>query len=112
MSGIDGVTRYGGIGPAESGMAPSRREREAIRKVAREFEALMINEMLKSMRATVHRDTLMEGKNGEDIYRSMLDQEYAQSIAAQGGVGLSRLIERELMEQTKPAERGDRDGTD
>lgn len=90
----------------------SRRERDAVRKVAREFEALMINQMLKSMRATVQRDTLLGGKNGEEIYRSMLDQEYASAIASQGGVGLAPLIERELLERSAREKGGNRDGDD
>jgi len=112
MSSIDGVTRLDRPLPPENQQTLSKREQEAIRKVAREFEALMINEMLKSMRATVNRDTLMDGKNGEEIYRSMLDQEYAQALANQGGVGLSRLIEQELLQRTKPAKGGDSGATD
>lgn len=95
-----------------AGKEVSRRERDAIRKVAREFEALMVNEMLKSMRATVQRDSLLGGRSSEDIYRSMLDQEYAAAIASQGGVGLAPLIERELLERSAVQKGGNRDGNE
>lgn len=78
----------------------------AARRVAREFEALMVNEMLKSMRASLGKDALTEGGRGEEIYRSMLDQEYAQAIASQGTLGLSRLIEEQLIKKEEPTTSG------
>ena len=71
-------------------------DKQAARKVAREFEALMVHEMIKSMRATAGKDPLTSGGRGEEIYRSMLDQEYAQAIASQGTMGLARYIEQQL----------------
>jgi flagellar protein FlgJ len=70
---------------------------QAAKKVAREFESLMVNEMIKSMRATTGKDPLTSGGRGEEIYQSMLDQEYAQAIANQGTVGLARYIEQQLI---------------
>jgi flagellar protein FlgJ len=70
---------------------------QAAKKVAREFESLMVNEMIKSMRATAGKDPLTSGGRGEEIYQSMLDQEYAQAIARQGTVGLARYIEQQLI---------------
>ena len=69
----------------------------AAKKVAREFESLMVNEMIKSMRATAGKDPLISGGRGEEIYQSMLDQEYAQAIASQGTLGLARFIEQQLI---------------
>jgi len=66
------------------------------KKVSREFEALFVGMMLKSMRATVGRDELTGGGHGEEVYRSLLDQEYATAIAQQGSLGLGRLIEQQL----------------
>lgn len=68
----------------------------AVKKAAREFEALFTSMMLKSMRGTVGKDTVTGGGNGEEIYRSMLDQEYANLMAANGGIGLAQMIERQL----------------
>lgn len=75
----------------------------AAKKVAREFESLMVNEMLKSMRSTTGKDPLISGGRGEEIYQSLLDQEYAQAIAGQGTLGLARIIEQQLIKTEKPA---------
>jgi flagellar protein FlgJ len=69
----------------------------AAKKVAREFEALMVNEMLKSMRVTTGKDSLLTGGRGEEIFRSLLDQEYAQAIASQGTLGMAKIIEQQLV---------------
>ena len=74
----------------------------AAKRVAREFESLMVSEMLKAMRATTGKDPLTAGGRGEEIYRSFLDQEYAQAIANQGTLGLAKIIEQQLV-KTEPA---------
>ena len=79
------------------------KNRQAAKKVAREFESLMVNEMLKSMRATTGKDPLISGGRGEEIYQSLLDQEYAQAIAGQGMLGLAKIIEQQLAQAEKPA---------
>jgi|AMWB02.1.fsa_nt_gi flagellar protein FlgJ len=66
-------------------------------RVAREFESLFIGMMLKSMRSTVGKDTLTGGGHGEEVYRSLLDQEYATTIAAGSGLGLRELIVEQLL---------------
>ena len=74
---------------------------QAAKKVAREFESLMVNEMLKAMRSTLSKDPLTDGGRGEEIYRSLLDQEYAQAIASQGTLGLAKIIEQQLVKTEK-----------
>ena len=76
------------------------REAVAAKKVAKEFETMFVGMMLKSMRETVGKDKLTNGGHGEEIYRSLLDQEYAKSLTEHGGVGLTAMLERQLV---KPA---------
>jgi peptidoglycan hydrolase FlgJ len=66
------------------------------KKVAREFEAMFVGMMLKSMRDTVGKDKLTGGGHGEETFRSLLDQEYAQAAARGGGIGLGTMLEKEL----------------
>jgi peptidoglycan hydrolase FlgJ len=66
------------------------------KKVAGEFEAMFVGMMMKSMRETVGKDKLTGGGHGEETFRSLLDQEYAQAAARSGSVGLAQMIEKEL----------------
>jgi peptidoglycan hydrolase FlgJ len=66
------------------------------KKVGQEFEAMFVGMMLKSMRDTVGKDKLTDGGRGEETFRSLLDQEYAQAAVRGGGIGLAPMIEKEL----------------
>jgi peptidoglycan hydrolase FlgJ len=68
----------------------------AAKKVAQEFESMFVAMMLKSMRDTVGKDKLTGGGHGEETFRSLLDQEYAATAARSGGIGLAKMIEKEL----------------
>lgn len=70
------------------------------KKVAREFEAMFVGMMLKSMRETVGKDKLTGGGHGEETFRSILDQQYAEEATRSGSIGLAPFIERELNRST------------
>jgi flagellar protein FlgJ len=82
---------------AGRGVAADARTRATARKVAREFEAVFTGFMLKSMRDTVGKDSLTGGGRGEEMFRSLLDQEYALAIAQRGDLGLAAQVEEQLL---------------
>ena len=77
----------------------SEKQRHQAKKVSQDFEALFVGMMLKSMRATVKEDTVTDGGHGEETFRSMLDQEYANAAVKHGGLGLAKVIEKEIIRQ-------------
>lgn len=79
----------------------------ALKKTSQDFEALFIGMMLKSMRSTVGKDSLTGGGHGEEVYRSMLDQEYAQEAAKGGALGLCRGLEEQLVRHIGQSEAND-----
>ena len=68
-----------------------------VRRVAVEFEAVFIAQMMAPMFQGLETDELFGGGPGEDIYRSVLVEEYGKSIARAGGIGLSDAIQREIL---------------
>ncbi len=68
--------------------------RQAVKKVATQFEALFMQMVLKSMREATMRSGMLDSQE-QDLYRGMLDQQVAQQMAA-SGTGLSDLIARQL----------------
>lgn len=85
----------------QAGAQPKDLAREKIKKLSQEFESIFLNLMLSAMRKSVPKSELMDGGNGEEIFRSMLDQEYAKSMAQRDMTGLARAIEASLI--GKPA---------
>lgn len=83
-----------------SGLADLRREAKAnneaaIEPVARQFEALFLQMMLKSMRDGVQESGLLSSDGG-DMYREMYDKQLAVTLAEQGGIGMADGIVRQL----------------
>lgn len=82
-----------------SNAALDDKQRQKLKKISQDFEGLFIGMMMKSMRETVAKDKLTGGGHGEDVYMSMLDQEYVAAAAKRGGFGLAKQIEKELVRQ-------------
>lgn len=78
----------------------TEKQRQQAKKVSQDFEALFVGMMMKSMRATVGKDQLTGGGHGDDVYRSMLDQAYADaSVKRGGGLGIAKIIEKDIIRQ-------------
>jgi peptidoglycan hydrolase FlgJ len=75
---------------------------KAALEVAREFEALLTNQMLKSMReATPKYDETESGT--ADMFRGMHDQQLSQMWSKHGGVGFAQSIMRQIELQRDPS---------
>ena len=71
----------------------------AVRDAARQFEALFMNELMKSMRAAVPGPGMgMADEAGAKLGSDMLDQQYAHQLTGMKG-GLSEAIMRQLDRQ-------------
>lgn len=65
---------------------------------ALEFESVYLNTMLQSMFAGLDEDAgTWGGGTGSDAWRGMLVEQYADTIARSGGIGISDSIKRELL---------------
>ena len=82
-----------------NGAGLSEKQHQQAKKVSQDFEGLFIGMMVKSMRATVGKDKLTGGGHGEEVYRSMLDQQYTDAVVKRGGFGLAKQIEKEIIRQ-------------
>lgn len=67
-----------------------------LKAACKDMEAVFLNMMLTTMRSTVPKDSLLGDNNGEDIMKSMLDQELSKNMAQAGGIGLADLMYRQL----------------
>jgi flagellar protein FlgJ len=82
----------------------TEKQRQQAKKVSQDFEALFVGMMLKSMRSTVGKDKLTGGGHGDEVFRSMLDQEYAAVSVKRGGrLGIAKIIEKDIIRQESRA---------
>lgn len=66
-------------------------------QAAENFETFFLSQSLDSMFAGVETDSLFGGGEGENVYRSLLNQEYAKVAAKSGGVGIADAVQREIL---------------
>ncbi|HCR85748.1 MAG TPA: chemotactic signal-response protein chel [Alphaproteobacteria bacterium] len=72
---------------------------EQTKEAFRNFEAMFISEMLRTMFNTVPVDEIFGGGTAEETFRSMLIDEYGTLIAKQGGIGVADNMQRTLLNQ-------------
>lgn len=75
----------------------SDKNRKQVREAAQKFESMFMSEMLNHMYAGIETDGPFGGGRGEEVFRSMMIQEYGTIIANSGQTGLSSQIERQML---------------
>lgn len=68
-----------------------------MRRAAEEFESVFLSEMLGPMFEGIDTEGLGGGGMGEQIFRPMLIERYAEAIGRAGGVGIADSVVREFM---------------
>ncbi|MDE2135174.1 MAG: rod-binding protein [Alphaproteobacteria bacterium] len=66
-------------------------------KVAKEFEGVFLSQFLGAMFDGISTDGPFGGGQGEQMFRSLMLDEYGKQIVAQGGIGLASTVSRELL---------------
>lgn len=78
---------------------------EGLKQVSRQFEAMFMNMVLKSMREATPTTGLLESEQGK-VYLSMLDQQLAQNLSGRG-VGLAEAMLAQLRRGTSAVPPGE-----
>src|SRR3569832_3032848 len=81
-------------GTAELQRAARQNSPEALKTAAKQFEALFMNMVMKSMRDATPQEGMFDSQQSR-MYTSMLDQQISQSLASRG-VGLADVLIRQL----------------
>lgn len=85
------------LGTAKAPALAATGNAEAAQRTAEDFEAFFIAQMFEHMFAGIEPDALFGGGEGEAVYRSMMFQEYGKAVAKQGGIGMSDLVQKEIL---------------
>jgi Rod binding domain-containing protein len=92
----------GAIGALGSAQATAQTEKAdkpdpKLLKAARDFEAIFVRQMLKSVEKTTAAGAGAAKSAGQNTYGSMIVDTLSESITAGGGMGLSEMIARSMM---------------
>lgn len=91
-AGLSALKRKAGEDPAK-----------ALLPVAKQFESVYLQMMLKSMRAAVPESDLLNNESGK-AYRDMFDNQLSVNLAEQGGIGLAKVMVKQLTPAPQSAE--------
>lgn len=67
----------------------------ALRAATQQFEALLIQEMMRTMRQATIKSDLIES-NALDTFEAMFDKEVSLQMAKRGGMGLSEMLVQQM----------------
>lgn len=84
------MARRGRIG----GRRRDTEDLERFKDVAREFESVLVEQLVKEMRTGDMKSTLFGKDSGMETYRDMLDGEYVRLMTERGGIGLADFMVR------------------
>ena len=70
---------------------------EAVSRTAKEFESVFISQFLGSMFSRITTDGPTGGGSGEEMFRSLMINEYGKSVEQRGGFGLAAAVQRQLL---------------
>jgi len=90
-------TRPPAAAPQAGATAVGKADPATLRKTAEEFESFFLSQTFESLYAGMSADPMFGGGSGENVYRSMMLQEYGKAAARSGGVGIADAVYREMM---------------
>ncbi|HXC55206.1 MAG TPA: rod-binding protein [Rhizomicrobium sp.] len=73
------------------------------KKAAEQFEGVFVTQFLGEMFSGISSDGPTGGGQGEEMFRSLMIDEYGKQIVAQGGFGLAASVQRELLKTQEHA---------
>lgn len=66
-------------------------------EAAKAFEGYFLAQVLQNMFAGISADGPFGGGPSEELFRSLLNDEYAKTMARSGGVGIADAVYREIL---------------
>lgn len=96
------VTDAAAISRLESN--PRLSEEEKVAEASRQFEAVLLRQILTAARKTVIPSDLEENSAASDMYRDMVNAHLADAISRAGTFGLARSLQVQLQRQTREAD--------
>jgi peptidoglycan hydrolase FlgJ len=84
------------IAPERLAKNPKLTEKQKIAEASRQFEAILLKQILESSQKTVIKSKLTNDSTTTSIYKDMVTTQLADSISKSGTFGLSQTFEHQL----------------
>ena len=89
--------RSGSSADAAHAQSADQATAQRLAKACADFESIFVEQLFKTMRASVPESGLVDSGRAEEIYTSLLDQQIAREMAlGQGSLGLAQQMRSKL----------------
>jgi Rod binding domain-containing protein len=88
---------------------PQLTPQQKISEVARQFEALLLRQILQNTQKTVIPSTFSDDSTAASIYHDLVTEQLAESISKSGTLGLAKMLNQQLTCQLRPASKAGHD---
>lgn len=79
---------------------------KGVDEAAKEFEGVFISEMLSHMFGDTEPNSLFGGGKGEQMFKSLLIEQYGKAVAGGNGIGLSSQIKAMMIDMQQKTNGG------
>jgi Rod binding domain-containing protein len=69
---------------------------EEIKKVSKQFESIFLRMLMKEMRSTVEKSSLVGNDRAMEMFQSMQDDQFADTMSEKG-IGIGDMVYRQMM---------------
>lgn len=95
---VNGINQKNKANNLENQMksAAKSKEKEELKEACNQFEEYFLNQLMKEMRTTVDKSSLVNKGQAEEMFTEMLDQELTKGSVKAGGIGISDMLFKQL----------------
>ena len=93
VGGNESFYDFAKLGELKAKAASDPSSDEAIKKVSKQFEAMFLQMMLKSMRDATPKSGLLDS-SATETFEQMHDQQLVQQMSEQGSIGIGKMVEQ------------------
>ncbi|MGR3292739.1 MAG: rod-binding protein [Candidatus Scalindua sp.] len=72
-----------------------------LQKAAQDFEAVLLNMVLKAMWKTVPKSDLFEKNSATQIYEGLMHSSLSEEMARNGGMGIAKVLAQQLRREQR-----------
>ncbi len=74
---------------------------QELQKATENFEAILLNMVLKAMWKTIQKSDLFEKSNSTQIYEGLMLSSLSEEMARNGGMGMAKVLYQQLSKEQK-----------
>lgn len=83
-----------------AGQTADPAQEKKLKKACADFEAILVSQLLKTMRQSAPRTGFLKPSQGQQTYEMMLDQKIAEELANKGGgLGLQKMLYNQMSQR-------------